>query len=121
MMHGVYHWSSGVIIGRNDRRTCMAKNRKLNDSAQPSRRGVPLLHVIPDQGGWAVRSPRKVVSTHDTEEQARNAAIALAKGRGADVVVHDAHGDVKEHVSGAEVLLLEIVRDVYHHPERWNF
>jgi hypothetical protein len=99
----------------------MAKNRKTSGSAVPSSKRVRLLHVVPVEGGWAVRSPRKLVSTHDTEEQARSAAISLAAGRNTDVIIHDADGGVKEHVSVPDEILMQIWKDIYYHPERWNF
>jgi hypothetical protein len=54
------------------------------------------VHVVRDGKQWAVKSEGnpKAVSGHRTQENARKAAIKIAKGRESDVVIHGRDGRI---------------------------
>lgn len=57
-------------------------------------------HVIPHPDGWAVRrdNAKRASSVFDDKEDARNAAIELARGEGVHVYIHGDGGEIEDHV-----------------------
>jgi hypothetical protein len=55
------------------------------------------IHVLPGKNGWEVREAGtfEPVSAHPTPEDALDAARELARIAGAEVIVHDAEGNVR--------------------------
>ncbi|MBW4436787.1 MAG: DUF2188 domain-containing protein [Pleurocapsa minor GSE-CHR-MK-17-07R] len=58
-------------------------------------------HVVPHPEGWAVRqmNAAQAMSVLPDVQQARDQAIMLARNAGADVIIHDEHGEIVDHVS----------------------
>lgn len=56
------------------------------------------IHVVPHRNRWAVKVEGKdePVSTHRTQELARQSAVPLAKGRKSEVVIHGADGKIRD-------------------------
>jgi uncharacterized protein YdaT len=61
-------------------------------------------HVIPHSGGWAVRKEGadRVTRVFKTQKQATDAARAIARNQGAELVVHRKDGTIKERTSCAK-------------------
>ena len=56
-------------------------------------------HVTPhSSGGWQVKGAnnQKATSVHKTQEQARQAAIGIARNKGSEVVVHNKQGVIRQ-------------------------
>lgn len=56
-------------------------------------------HVVPHGDGWAVKAPRstRASSLHRTQAEAINAARdILANSGGGELVIHDAHGNIRD-------------------------
>ena len=55
-------------------------------------------HVVPHNGSWAVRGSRnkRVTSIHSTQNEARSAAISIAKNQQSEVIIHRPNGKIRE-------------------------
>jgi len=55
-------------------------------------------HVVPHDGKWAVRGEgnEKVTSIHDTQQDAIDAAIPIAKNQQSEVVTHRRDGRIRD-------------------------
>lgn len=55
-------------------------------------------HVVPSDKRWAVKEERKStpVSTHRTQELARQAAVTIAKQKKSEVVIHGRDGKIRD-------------------------
>ncbi|PWH82708.1 hypothetical protein DIS18_10770 [Algibacter marinivivus] len=58
-------------------------------------------HVVPYEGGWAVRREgnKRVTSKHRKQSTAINKAKTIAKRRNADVIIHRASGGIRERIN----------------------
>jgi hypothetical protein len=58
------------------------------------------IHVMPGKHGWEVREAGtfEPVSAHPSPEEAQAAGRELARGTGAELVVHDVNGEVLARV-----------------------
>ena len=56
------------------------------------------VHVVPSDGRGAVKKEGKetLVSSHRTQELARQAAVSIAKERKSEVVIHDLGGKIRD-------------------------
>ena len=54
------------------------------------------LHIVPNQGRWAVKKEGKSqpVSTHRTQELARQSGVPLAKIHKSELVIHNRKGQI---------------------------
>lgn len=57
-------------------------------------------HVMPHPDGWAVRrdNAKRASSVFDRKDDARNAAIDLARSEGVHVFIHDNDGNIDDEV-----------------------
>lgn len=72
------------------------------DSSQRNKRGRTWhQHVVPYEGGWAVRREgnKRITSKHRKQSTAINKAKTIARKYKADVVVHRASGSIRERIS----------------------
>lgn len=56
-------------------------------------------HVTPHPaGGWQVKGAnnQRATSLHNTQEEARQAAIGIARNKGSEVVVHNKQGVIRQ-------------------------
>ena len=56
-------------------------------------------HVVPHEEGWAVKAPgaARASSLHQTQAEAIDAARdILANSGGGELVIHDAHGNIRD-------------------------
>lgn len=55
-------------------------------------------HVVPHNGEWAVKGAGniKVTSVHDTQQQAIDAARAIAQNQGSELLIHGRDGQIRE-------------------------
>lgn len=58
-------------------------------------------HVVPHNGGWAVRKPgsERVSSTHDTQRDAIDQARSGARRDHSEVVIHRQNGQIRDRDS----------------------
>ena len=58
-------------------------------------------HVVPNNGGWAVKAEGNVKSSHtfSTQSQAIEKARELAKASNSELFVHNAKGQIRERNS----------------------
>lgn len=58
-------------------------------------------HVVPHNGGWAVRGAgnSRVSSTHGTQSAATQAARTTAINQGSEVLIHRPNGQIRERNS----------------------
>ena len=56
------------------------------------------IHVVPKGNRWAVKQERKEnpLSTHRTQELARQSAVPIAKEKRAEVVTHGKDGKIRD-------------------------
>lgn len=61
----------------------------------------PAQHVVPHDGGWAVRKEgsNRVTSEHHTKAEAETAGRAIAVNQGAELVVHRKDGTIQRRDS----------------------
>ncbi|MEM9077664.1 MAG: DUF2188 domain-containing protein [Bacteroidota bacterium] len=72
------------------------------NSAQRSKRGRTWhQHVVPYEGGWAVRREgnKRITSKHRKQSTAIRKAKGLARKYKADVIIHRASGGIRERKS----------------------
>ena len=72
------------------------------DSSKRSKRGRTWhQHVVPFQGGWAVRREgnKRITSKHRKQSTAINKAKRLARKYKADVIIHRASGGIRDRIS----------------------
>lgn len=72
------------------------------NSAQRSKRGRTWhQHVVPHEGGWAVRREgnERITSKHRKQSTAIRKAKSLARKYKADVIIHRASGGIRERIS----------------------
>jgi hypothetical protein len=77
------------------------------------------VHIIPADGGWAVRLGRRVEMTLATRHDALMAAIPFARERGSRLFVHYASGEIREcGTARTDELMLEMWQMIYnqHNP-----
>lgn len=55
-------------------------------------------HVVPHNGGWAVRGEgnTRVTSIHDTQKEAMDAAKPIAQNNRSEVVIHRPNGQIRD-------------------------
>lgn len=55
-------------------------------------------HVVPHEGGWAVRSAgsQRAASLHDTQGEAVTAGREIARNQGTELFVHGRDGRIRE-------------------------
>lgn len=55
-------------------------------------------HVVPHEGGWAVRSAgsQRAASLHDTQGEAVAAGREIARNQGTELFVHGRDGRIRE-------------------------
>lgn len=58
-------------------------------------------HVVRVNKEWGVRGENndRLTSIHDTQGEAINAAVEIAKNKRSDVVIHDRHGKIRDRDS----------------------
>jgi hypothetical protein len=58
-------------------------------------------HVVPHDGGWAVRGEgnSRVTSTHDTQREAIDAGREIARNQGGELFIHGRNGQIRERDS----------------------
>lgn len=58
-------------------------------------------HVVPHDGGWAVRSAgsQRAASTHATQSEAISAGREIARNQGSELVIHGRDGRIRERDS----------------------
>ena len=58
-------------------------------------------HVVPRDGGWAVRGEgnSRVTSTHDTQAEAAAAARTIAQHQHSELLIHGRNGQIRERDS----------------------
>lgn len=79
----------------------------------------PLVHVLPADGGWAVRVGRRVESKFATREEAEDAAIETARSRSGKVFLHLPTGEIRELSTAAEdELLFRLWKDLRERGQR---
>jgi hypothetical protein len=56
------------------------------------------LHIVPNGQRWAVKQEgqNKALSTHRTQELARQSAVPIAKGKQSEVVIHGRDGKIRD-------------------------
>jgi hypothetical protein len=77
------------------------------------------VHIVPADGGWAVRLGRRVEMTLATRHDALMAAIPFARERGSRLFVHYASGEIRESgTAKTDELMLEMWQMIYdqHNP-----
>ncbi len=54
-------------------------------------------HVVPHDGGWAVRGEgnEKVTSTHDTQREAIDRAREIAQNQRSELLIHGQDGQIR--------------------------
>jgi Uncharacterized protein conserved in bacteria (DUF2188) len=59
------------------------------------------IHVVPHNGGWATRREggQRVSSTHQTQEDASNAARDVARREGGETFIHRPNGQIRDRDS----------------------
>jgi hypothetical protein len=74
----------------------------------------PHVHVVPADGGWAVRLGRRTEKTFATRFDASMAAIPFARERGSRLFVHYESGEIREAGTAlTDELMLEMWKMVY--------
>jgi len=55
-------------------------------------------HVVPHQGGWAVKGAgnQRATSLHDTQQQAIDAAREIARNQESELVIHRPNGQIRD-------------------------
>jgi hypothetical protein len=55
-------------------------------------------HVVPHEGGWAVRraGSQRATSLHDTQGEAISAGREIARNQGSELFVHGRDGRIRE-------------------------
>ena len=58
-------------------------------------------HVVPHEGGWAVRGEgnTRVTSVHDTQQEAIDAGREIARNQGGELLIHGRDGRIWERDS----------------------
>lgn len=58
-------------------------------------------HVVPHQGGWAVRGAGagRATAVHDTQAAAIDQARDIARNQGAELFIHGTNGRIRERDS----------------------
>ena len=58
-------------------------------------------HVVPHDGGWAVRGAgsRRASSVHHTQREASDAAQEIAQNQGSELFIHCRDGHIRERNS----------------------
>jgi hypothetical protein len=58
-------------------------------------------HVVPHQGGWAVRGAgnSRATSVHGTQAAAIDAARGIARNQGSELLIHGRNGQIRERDS----------------------
>jgi len=58
-------------------------------------------HVVPHNGGWAVRGEgnSRVTSTHQTQREAANAARSIAVNQQSELFIHRPNGQIRDRNS----------------------
>ena len=72
------------------------------DSSKRSKRGRTWhQHVVPFQGGWAVRREgnKRITSKHRKQSTAIRRAKSIARRYKADVIIHRAGGGIRDRIS----------------------
>ncbi len=61
-------------------------------------KGMTTQHVIPHNGGWAVKKggASKVSKTFDTQVEAVSHGATIAKNQGTELIIHKQDGKIKE-------------------------
>jgi len=61
----------------------------------------PAQHIVPHDGGWAVRKEgsKRVTSEHRTKAEAETVGRAIAVNQGAELVVHREDGTIQRRDS----------------------
>jgi hypothetical protein len=56
------------------------------------------IHVVPDQGNWAVKEEgnSKPLSTHQTQGEAIQSGKQVAKPAKAELIIHRPNGEIRE-------------------------
>ncbi len=71
-------------------------------SSRKSSRGKTFhQHVVPHEGGWAVRreSNKRVTATYKLQEQAIRKAKRIAKKYKSDVIIHRKDGTIRDRIN----------------------
>jgi hypothetical protein len=72
------------------------------------------VHVVPAEGGWAMRVGRRIEKTFATRFDASMAAIPFARERGSRLFVHYENGEIREAGTAVtDELMLEMWKMVY--------
>ena len=55
-------------------------------------------HVVPHEGGWAVKGAgnNKATSVHSTQAAAIKSATGIAKNQGSEMLIHGRNGQIRE-------------------------
>ncbi|RKS89261.1 DUF2188 domain-containing protein [Sphingosinicella microcystinivorans] len=58
-------------------------------------------HVVPHEGGWAVRGAgnSRATSVHETQAQAIEAARNIARNQASELLIHGRNGQIRERDS----------------------
>lgn len=104
----------------------MAKSKSTAPVSAPPAKpagGRVNVHVDYRDGAWVVRVRRSIKSTHETRQEAIDAALELARRTEVDVAVHSTDGRVQYRLSGliAAKLLFDLWTSIRQNPELWEF
>ena len=71
-------------------------------------------HVVPYEGGWAVRGEgnERATSVHDTQAEAIEAAREIARNQRSDLVIHRTDGRIRGRDSYGDPLPTKVPRTV---------
>ena len=55
-------------------------------------------HVVPHEGGWAVKGAgnTKATSVHPTQAEAIKSATGISKNQGSEMLIHGRNGQIRE-------------------------
>lgn len=58
-------------------------------------------HVVPHEGGWAIKGEgnEKYTAIFDTQDEAISRAISIAKSYKSDVIIHRKDGTIRDRMS----------------------
>ena len=58
-------------------------------------------HVVPHQGGWAVRGAgsQRATGVYETQQEAISRARAISRNQGSELLIHGRNGQIRERDS----------------------
>lgn len=90
---------------------------KQNSSKARKWNGSSIQHVVPQDGGWAVRGTNRerATSIHSTQAEAIEAARRVAKNQHSEVVIHGRDGRIRHKISEspADKLMFQVWEETH--------